>query len=197
MWEISVLGTDIYHIVLWFIIYSILGGTLESIYMSFCNKRLTNRGFARVPLCPIYGFGFVGAYFIFKPISSHLLLLYVTAAIVATAFEYLVGVTMIRLLGSLWWDYNDKPFNYKGIICLESTLAWGVYAICLFAFLHKAVMMFSDRLDPRVGQYFCSVVAIIYMLDFTAQLMRVLNISAEEQFKKVKDKCLRLKARFY
>ena len=59
MWTKELFGTDIYHLVTAFVIYSILGWLVESIYMSFCNKKITNRGFAKGPFCPIYGFGAV------------------------------------------------------------------------------------------------------------------------------------------
>ena len=54
-WTRGILGTDLYHIVQWFLIYSMLGWLVESIYMSVCNRKLTNRGFMRGPMCPIYG----------------------------------------------------------------------------------------------------------------------------------------------
>ena len=47
---------------------------------------------------------------------------------------------MIWKTGYLWWDYTNRPFNYKGILCLESTLAWGVYAVLEFWFLHDGTM---------------------------------------------------------
>lgn len=40
MWTKELFGTDIYHLVTAFVIYSILGWLVESIYMSFCNKKL-------------------------------------------------------------------------------------------------------------------------------------------------------------
>ena len=55
MWTKEIFGTDIYHLLAAFAIYSMMGWLLESIYMSFCNKKLTNRGFAKGPFCPIYG----------------------------------------------------------------------------------------------------------------------------------------------
>ena len=121
------LGTDLYHLVLWFIVYSFLGWLVESIYMSICNRKITNRGFMKGPFCPIYGFGALLAYFILRPLEGNYFLLYLAGAILATAFEFLVGKLMLRFFGELWWDYKEKPFNYKGILCLESTLAWGLY----------------------------------------------------------------------
>ena len=145
MWTKEVLGTDVYHLVSAFIIYSMLGWLVESIYMSLCNRKLTNRGFAKSPFCPIYGFGAVIGYMLLCPLRTDLLRLYLTGAVMATIFEFLVGKLMLRLFGEVWWDYNDKPCNYKGIVCLESTVAWGFYAVIIIVFLHSKVMAFIDR----------------------------------------------------
>ncbi|MCR5526962.1 MAG: putative ABC transporter permease [Lachnospiraceae bacterium] len=197
MWNMPILDTDAYHVIMWFIMYSILGWFLESVYMSFCNKRITNRGFVKGPFCPIYGIGFVGAWFMFRPIASHHVLLYITAAIIATAFEYAVGELMIKIFGELWWDYNEKPFNYKGIICLESTLGWGFYALCLFGFVHRHVAALADSIAPTMGRKFCSIIFIIFALDFCTQLARALHISESERFIKMKDRYTKLRAKFY
>ena len=123
MWAKEIMGFELYYLVGAFVIYSMLGWLVESIYMSFCNKKITNRGFAKGPFCPIYGFGAVLGYLILSPLRDNVVQLYLAGAFLATAFEYLVGIAMIHFLGELWWDYNKKPFNYKGIICLESTIA--------------------------------------------------------------------------
>ena len=33
---------------MWFLTYSMMGWLVESIYMSFCNHKITNRGFEKV-----------------------------------------------------------------------------------------------------------------------------------------------------
>lgn len=129
MWTKELFGTDVYHLIAAFVVYSIIGWFLESVYMSFCNRKLTNRGFGKGPFCPIYGFGAVICYLIMGPMKGHYIKIYLLGAFLATIFEFLVGKAMIRFLGELWWDYNNKPFNYQGIICLESTVAWGFYAL--------------------------------------------------------------------
>ena len=106
MWDAKIFSTDLYHFLNWFLLYSMLGWLLESIYMSFCNKRLTNRGFVRGPICPIYGVGFLGAYFLFKPIAHNWPLLYVLGCVSATALEFLVAKAMIRIFGAVWWDFG-------------------------------------------------------------------------------------------
>lgn len=114
MWTRELFGSDVYHLIAAFIIYSVLGWFVESAYMSFCNHRLTNRGFAKGPFCPIYGFGAVIGYLVLNPLSGHYVTLYLTGAFLATTFEYLVGIMMQKLLGEVWWDYTEKPMNYKG-----------------------------------------------------------------------------------
>ena len=53
VWTKELFGTDFYHLIAAFIVYSMLGWLVESIYMSFCNRKLTNRGFGRGPFCQI------------------------------------------------------------------------------------------------------------------------------------------------
>ena len=116
MWEKMLLETDVYHIISWFLVYSILGWGVESLYMSFCNKKWTNRGFIHGPICPIYGVGALTVFFILRPFSENYFVLYFCGMILATTLEYITGVVMQRVFGCIWWDYNDKPFNYKGIL---------------------------------------------------------------------------------
>ena len=176
MWEIKLFGTDLYHLVAAFVIYSMLGWLVESIYMSFCNHKITNRGFAKSPFCPIYGFGAVIGYLVLSPLRKQYVLLYFVAAFLATTFEFLVGKLMIRLFGELWWDYNDKPFNYKGIICLESTIAWGFYGLGIVCFLHAKVYSFIDRVSHEIGIRIISVILLIVLVDYIIQLLKAFKV---------------------
>lgn len=81
------------------------------------------------PFCIIYGFGAMLGYALLRPFAGNYVVLYVVGAVAATAFEYLTALLMLRLFGTFWWDYTNKPFNYRGIICLESTLGWGLVSV--------------------------------------------------------------------
>lgn len=166
MWDKLILGRDMYHIVLWFLTYSILGWGVESIYMSICNRKLTNRGFSRCPICPIYGVGALTVYFLLSPYSHNRLLLFFLGAILATTIEWITARIMEKLFGEIWWDYTDKPFNYKGILCLESTLAWGLYTVLLFGVLHSFVERIVNAIPFRIGRFIGAVVIVVYLVDF-------------------------------
>ncbi len=179
MWMKGILGTDVYHLVACFHVYSMLGWLVESIYMSFCNKKLTNRGFAKGPFCPIYGFGAVFGNMILHPFAGNYIALYLVGALIATTFEFFVAKLMMRLLGNFWWDYNDKPFNYKGMICAESTIAWGFYAIIVVGFLNDKIIDTVNRMDTIVGIRICEVVFVVYLIDFTIAFARAKGIDRE------------------
>ena len=176
MWSMELFGTDVYHLVSAFILYSMLGWLVESIYMSFCNRKITNRGFGKGPFCPIYGFGAVIGYLMLRPMSGNLVAVYFAGAFLATTFEYIVGIGMIKLLGDLWWDYNEKPFNYKGIICLESTIAWGFYAVGIVAYLHGQVYRVIDMFSIEMGKRAIYIVLTIVVIDYMFQLAKVFEI---------------------
>lgn len=189
MWTKELLGMDVYHFVAAFVLYSVLGWFVESVYMSFCNKKITNRGFAKGPFCPIYGFGALGAYILFTPLRGHFLWIYILGCLTATIFEYWVGRAMIKFLGELWWDYNEKPFNYQGIICLESTLAWGVYALGIVYFLHDRLIRFVDILDMRMGIRVIYIIFLLVFIDYVIQLMHVFQVDMKEKVKRVEERC--------
>ena len=180
MWERTILGTDIYHLMACFHIYSMLGWLVESIYMSICERKLVNRGFAKGPFCPIYGFGAVIGNMVLSPLAGNYVILYLVGAVLATTFEFLVAMLMTKLLGSFWWDYNEKPFNYKGMICLESTVAWGFYAIIVVGFLNKAIISFVDRFDRQIGVYAVIVILVAYSFDFVVAFARAKGVTKDD-----------------
>lgn len=197
MWTKEMFGTDVYHLIAAFIVYSMLGWLVESIYMSFCNKKLTNRGFAKGPFCPIYGFGAVIGYLLLRPLQFNYAVLYFVAAFSATTFEFLVGKMMIRIFGELWWDYNEKPFNYKGIICLESTVAWGFYGLGIVLFLHGRILQLIDRVPMQVGTKLIWGIMLLVTIDYIVQLMHAFHVDLSQQRERLSEKVNEFRTRWY
>ena len=196
-WKNRIFGGNAYQVLLWFVLYSILGWLVESIYMSVCNKKITNRGFAKGPFCPIYGFGGVVGYLILHPLRGNLIYLYFVGALLATAFEYLVGRLMLKLFGEVWWDYREKPCNFQGIICLESTVAWGFYAIIIIVFLHGKIINFIDRYDFSWGVMVCRLVLFVVTLDYLTRLYQIFKENLIEYKEKLRDRYQSFRTRWY
>lgn len=171
-WNRIIFGIDGYEVVMWFLTYSMMGWLVESIYMSFCSHKITNRGFAKGPFCPIYGFGALTVFFILRPYSDNSILLFFLGSFLATTLEFLTALVMKRIFGEIWWDYHEKPFNYRGIICLESSIAWGFYTLFLFMFLQNIVAAFVAMIPVRAGRAIGNLILIGYIMDFSATIYR-------------------------
>lgn len=189
-WNYPVIETDLYHLVQWFFIYSILGWLLESCYMSICERKWVNRGFVFGPICPIYGFGALAAYFVLKPFANNYLLLFILGSLLATSWEFLVAKGMKHIFGVVWWDYTDKPFNYKGILCLESSIAWGFYVIALFTFLQKGVMAIGDLYSYQTGCIIGGILMVCYTVDFAIHLCKAKYPKVPERARRFRDNLL-------
>lgn len=157
---------QMYDLVNAFFAYSFLGWCMECVVVRREKGAWENRGFARSPFCVIYGFGAILGYALLRPFSIHPFALYMAGAAMATLFEYLTAKLMLRMFGNLWWDYSNKKFNYKGILCLESSIGWGLIAWLLFACLHRWVFGVVQSLPPRIGVFLAVVLVTGYAVDF-------------------------------
>lgn len=170
----------IYHMINWFFAFSLFGYLLECVVLSYEYKTpVLNRGFGHGPFCIIYGFGAIGACFLLQPLSENNIRLYVASMVMATIMELITASVMIRLFGSFWWDYSKKPFNYKGIICLESSLAWGFLGIIFFRFLNGFVHQAVAYIPEGIERFLAVGLVVFYLLDFT-YTMRSQMKAAEE-----------------
>ena len=192
----TIMSYDFLTFIECFIVYCMMGWAVESLYMSFCERRLVNRGFSKGPFCPIYGFGATFGYILLHPFSNHIYALYFAGVISATCFEFFVGILMQHFLHQVWWDYNEKPFNFRGIICLESSVAWGFYAIAVVRYLNPAIVRYLGMIPRRMGIVISTVVISVYMLDFFYHLLLALDKTPAEYKEEIKERVREFRARW-
>ena len=173
---------NIYNFINWFFVYSFLGYLLECVVLSVEYKRpVVDRGFGHGPFCIIYGVGAAGACLLLKPISDHPVELYTASMAMATTMELVTANVMIRLFGAFWWDYSHKRFNYKGIVCLESRLAWGFLGLFVFYYLDSWVRVMVDRIPGHMGTMLAVGLTVFYLIDFLYCVYHRMGGSEEEE----------------
>ncbi len=146
--------------------YSCVGWVLECIFCSIKNKRLINRGFLNGPWCPIYGFGAISLVTILSPFQHNYWIFIPLAILVTTLIELVTGWAFERVLHMKLWDYSHRPFQFKGYICLEFSIIWGVLSALFVLFLHPAVERLVDRI-PQSWMFPVSAAVIVLMgVDF-------------------------------
>lgn len=129
----------IYQWLFFFYIYCFGGWCVESAYVSFKDRKLTNRGFIRGPFLPLYGSGAMMMLVVSMPFRDNVFLVYIAGCVGATILEYVTGVTMEALFKVRYWDYSYKKFQFQGHISLGSSLAWGFFTIFMTEIFHAPV----------------------------------------------------------
>lgn len=158
---------NIYHMINWFFAFSFCGYLLECMVLSYEYRTpVVNRGFGHGPFCIIYGFGAMGACLFLQPLASEPVKLYFATSLMATSMELVTAHLMIRLFGSFWWDYSHKRFNYKGIICLQSSVAWGFLGIIFFRFLNGFVHQMVGYIPGNLEKWTALMLLGFYLCDF-------------------------------
>ena len=172
---------DINQFVFWFFVYSFCGWCMECVVIRRDLGYWENRGFTKMPFCIIYGVGIFIAYHLFAPIQNNYFALYIAGAIGATIFEYLTANIMLKLFGEVWWNYEYKKFNYKGIICLESTLGWGLLSLFIFGFFNNYIEFFIKSLNHELVVIISTFLVISYLVDFTYHFTRSVFAKREHE----------------
>lgn len=182
-------GIPITMLFLYFIAYSFLGWCVETTYCCICERRWVARGFLYGPICPIYGVGVLLMILFFAPLAGNLVVFYVTATVVMSAWEYLVGWFLETTTHIKYWDYSDKPFNLKGRVCLQISLCWGVLSYITIFWIHPQVAALFARIPIWLRYSLAGSVVTLLLVDtvttirhlaLTASLMAKLEAAGQE-----------------
>lgn len=168
-----------YHFREWlsfFYFYCIFGWCFESTYVSVKDRHLTNRGFLRGPWLPLYGSGAILVLWLTLPFQETPALVYVVGAIGATVLEYVTGEAMVRLFKVRYWDYSSQKFQYKGHICLSSTIAWGFLSLLMVYAVHKPVEQFIFWMHEEVVSVLTFGITVCIVYDFSNAFRKAMDL---------------------
>ena len=168
-----------YHFREWlsfFYFYCIFGWCFESTYVSVKDRHLTNRGFLRGPWLPLYGSGAILVLWLTLPFQETPALVYVVGAIGATVLEYVTGEAMVRLFKVRYWDYSSQKFQYRGHICLSSTIAWGFLSLLMVYAVHKPVEQFIFWMHEEVVSVLTFGITVFIVYDFSNAFRKAMDL---------------------
>ncbi len=185
-----------YHFREWlcfFYFYCICGWCFESAYVSLKKRHLVNRGFLKGPWLPLYGSGAVLVLWLTLPFQGQPILVYFAGALGATILEYFTGQAMVRIFKVRYWDYSNQPFQYKGHICLSSSLAWGFLSLLMVYVVHEPVERFLFGLNADVASVLVFGVTACMAYDFSNALRDALDL--REVLLQTEQVCMELEKR--
>lgn len=174
-----------------FYLYCFIGWCFETTYVSLCKKRFVNRGFMNGPFLPIYGSGAIVILMAALPFKSSPVAVYFVGALAATVLELVTGMVMEALFKVRYWDYSNQKFNFKGHICLSSTVVWGAFSVAMIYGFHRPIEAFVFWLPlwfVKVGSFVLTIViASDFAISFkTALELRDMLITVEKVKKEMK-----------
>lgn len=128
------------------------------------------------PVLPIYGAGAVIILFVTMPFMENPFLVYIFSFLAATVLELVTGIVMETLFKVRYWDYTKNFMNYKGYICIKSSITWGFMGVFITYVVNEPVASFIDSLSRLITSLVVAVCTVIFALDFVQSFRAAYNL---------------------
>ena len=159
-----------------FYLYCIFGWCFESMYVSLKQHCFVNRGFLKGPWLPLYGSGAVLVLLITMPFDQHPVAVYIAGVIGATLLELVTGEAMVHLFKVRYWDYSNQHFQYKGHICLSSSIVWGFFSVMMVYVVQPQVERFVFWLNSEFVSVMTFLITVCMVYDFAGAFRKAMDL---------------------
>lgn len=163
--KFTILGMSIWRVLAYFIIYSILGYLIETLFGLVTKGVIESRqSFLYGPFCAIYGLGAVIMIGLLQYFKKNNFTLFFGGFLVGSVVEYLVSLFGEMMLHVKWWDYSNMPLNINGRICVYFSIFWGILAIFLMTYINKKVDKVLISLKEKINIKVLKTVTILTII---------------------------------
>lgn len=165
--QFKIFGFTLTKIMAYFIIYSVLGYIVETLFGLVTKGVIESRqSFLYGPFCAIYGLGAVIMILGLQRFNKNNYTLFFGGFVIGSIVEYVISLIGEIIFNIKWWDYSSMAFNINGRVCIAFSFFWGVLAIYLMSHLNPLVDKFLDKISPKVLKISVIIGIIIMLLDF-------------------------------
>lgn len=166
-------GITFWRLFAYFIIYSVLGYIIETLFGVARYGMLESRkSFLYGPFCAIYGIGAIIMVLSLQHFKKNHTTLFVGGCIVGSITEYIVSWAGETFLHLKWWDYSSRPFNINGRICLLYSFFWGALGLLLMISLNpkvdRLINTIKEKISIKALQIFVTTCLIFMFVDFVS-----------------------------
>ncbi len=165
--KFQIFGYDIWDILQFFIVYSILGYVIETIFGMLTKGVVESRqSMLYGPFCLIYGLGAICLICIPKGAKKNNWTLFIAGFIIGSVVEYVVSWAGECIFNVKWWDYSGAPFNINGRVCLLFSIFWGILTICLNKVIKPTVDSVISKIPVKILHRIIIIVIAFITVDF-------------------------------
>lgn len=163
---LKIQGFTITTLLAYFIIYSIVGFIIETIFGILTKGVLESRkSFIIGPFCSIYGLGAVIMILALQKFKKNNYTLFFGGFLVGSIIEYVISLIREAIFHVVWWDYSDMAFNINGRICVAFSMFWGILAIYLITHFNPKVDKFLEKFSYKQLKKAVIIIMIFLMID--------------------------------
>lgn len=173
---------------LYWIVYSLFGWILETIYCSFLQGHYVERGFLNGPFCPIYGFGALLVLTALDPYIDNIAAVFILGMCFTSILEYITSYIMEKLFKMRWWDYSDHKFNINGRVCLLNSVLFGILCVLLIEWIHPGIVFLINEIPITIKYVSTIILFVIISADLFVSVRSVQKLNHKfEQIHELKE----------
>lgn len=165
--------------VICFFVYGFLGYLCEVIYCSIGQKKLVNRGYLYMPICPIYGYGAIIIILSMTPLFDRNMwyLVLLCGILLTSTLEYLTSYVMEILFHMRWWDYSKRKFNINGRVCLRNSLMFGALVMVVMYGIQPYLLKWIQLISPQYLRIVGGILLLAMIIDTIFSTIKNVNLS--------------------
>ena len=158
----TIFGFSIWRLIAYFIIYSVLGFIIETIFGAVTKGVIESRkSFLYGPFCAIYGLGAVVMILCLQPFKKNNNTLFWGGFVVGSIIEYLVSLIGELIFHVIWWDYSDMPLNINGRVCVYFSIFWGLLGIYLVSYINPKIDKLINFIKRKISDKALKIIEMI------------------------------------
>lgn len=154
------------RLVVFFIVYGIIGWLIESIISLIINHTFLYESFLHIPFSLVYAIGGMLISLIFQDDDHEILIIVLIGGIFLTAFQYL-SVYLVELIFDIkMWNYTNIKFNIQGRVCALTTLIIMFASVLIIKYINPYITRKIKRFRyKQTFEFVLSLIILIIVVD--------------------------------
>ena len=163
----------VWKILIYFIVYSIIGFFLETVFAIFTKGTFESRqSFLYGPFCMVYGIGAICLIFTLNKYKNNTLKLFAYGMIVGAIVEYFTSYFGELIMHIKWWDYSNAFMSIHGRTCLFYAICWGVLSVPLIKYINPKLDEMIEKIYAKVSiKFFKTCISSVMLFLFIDALI--------------------------
>lgn len=161
----GIFGFSIWRLLGYFVIYSILGYIIETIFGAITKGVVESRkSFLYGPFCGIYGLGAIIMILGLQAFKKNNNTLFWGGFLVGSVVEYVVSLIGELVFHVIWWDYSNMPLNINGRVCVYFSIFWGLLGIYLISYINPKIDKLINFIKRKISTKALKILEIIVVI---------------------------------